>query len=39
MPAGLAPGGILDVVLPASTQPFNGWTPHPEVGASDGGGG
>ena len=38
MPAGLAPGGILDFVLPVSTQPFNGWTPHTEVGASEGGG-
>ena len=37
-PVDLAPGEILDVVLPASTQPFDGWTPHAEVGASEGGG-
>ena len=38
-PTDLAPGEVLDVVLPASTQPFDGWTPHAEVGASEGGGG
>ena len=37
-PVDLAPGEILDVVLPASTQSFDGWTPHAEVGASEGGG-
>ena len=37
-PTDLAPGEILDVVLPASTQSFDGWTPHAEVGASEGGG-
>ncbi len=36
-PTDLAPGEILDVVLPASTQSFDGWTPHAEVGASEGG--
>ncbi len=38
-PVDLAPGEILDVVLPASTQSFDSWTPHAEVGASEGGGG
>ena len=38
MPTDLAPGDVLDVVLPASTQSFDGWTPHAEVGASEGGG-
>ncbi len=37
-PTDLAPGEILDVVLPASTQSFDSWTPHAEVGASEGGG-
>ena len=37
-PVDLAPGEILDVVLPASTQAFDSWTPHAEVGASEGGG-
>ncbi len=37
-PTDLAPGEILGVILPASTQPFDGWTPHAEVGASEGGG-
>ncbi len=37
-PTDLAPGEILDVVLPASTQAFDSWTPHAEVGASEGGG-
>ena len=37
-PTDLAPGEILDVVLPASTQSFDGWTPHAEVGAGDGSG-
>ncbi len=37
-PTDLAPGEILDVVLPASTQSFDGWTPHAEVGGSEGGG-
>ncbi len=37
-PTDLAPGEILDIVLPASTQSFDGWTPHAEVGASEGGG-
>ena len=37
-PTDLAPGEIFDVVLPASTQSFDGWTPHAEVGASEGGG-
>ena len=36
-PTDLAPDEILDVVLPASTQPFDGWTPHADVGASEGG--
>ena len=37
-PTDLAPGEILDVVLPATTQAFDSWTPHAEVGASEGGG-
>ena len=38
-PTDLAPGEVLDVVLPASAQAFDGWTPHAEVGASEGGSG
>ncbi len=37
-PTDLAPGEVMDIVLPASTQSFDGWTPHAEVGASEGGG-
>ena len=37
-PVDLAPGAAMNVVLPASVQPFDGWTPHAEVGASEGGG-
>ncbi len=37
-PVDLAPGAAMNVLLPASTQPFDGWTPHAEVGASEGGG-
>ena len=36
-PTDLAPGAEMSVVLPASDQPFDGWTPHAEVGASEGG--
>lgn len=35
-PTDLAPGEVMDVVLPATAQPFNGWAPHAEVGASEG---
>ena len=37
-PTDLPPGAVLGVVLPASTQSFDGWTPHAEVGASEGSG-
>ncbi|MDE0197427.1 MAG: hypothetical protein OXK78_04480, partial [Caldilineaceae bacterium] len=38
-PADLAPGAAMNVILHGSAQPFDGWTPHAEVGASEGGGG
>ena len=37
-PTDLAPGATMNVALPATDQPFDGWTPHAEVGASEGGG-
>lgn len=37
-PTDLAPGQVIDIVLPATTQPFDSWTPHSEVGAGDSGG-
>ncbi len=37
-PTDLAPGAIMGVALPATAQPFDGWTPHAEVGAGEGGG-
>ena len=37
-PVDLAAGAAMNVILPASAQPFDGWTPHAEVGASEGGG-
>lgn len=36
-PIDLAAGEVMDVVLPATAQAFDGWTPHAEVGASEGG--
>ena len=38
-PTDLAAGAILDIVLDAGAQPFDSWTPHAEVGISEGGGG
>ena len=38
-PADLAPGAAMNVILHGSAQPFDGWTPHAEVGASEGGSG
>ncbi|MDE0120953.1 MAG: hypothetical protein OXS33_04410 [bacterium] len=38
-PVDLAPGEILAVDLPATAQPFTGWTPHAEVGRGEGTGG
>ena len=37
-PADLAPGTALNVILHASAQSFDGWTPHAEVGGGEGGG-
>ena len=31
-PVDLAPGQVADVTLPASSQPFDTWSPHAEVG-------
>ncbi len=38
-PTDLAAGEILDFVLDAGAQPFDSWTPHAEVGMSEGGSG
>ena len=38
-PTDLAAGEILDIVLDAGAQPFDSWTPHAEVGMSEGSGG
>jgi len=35
-PVDLAPGQIIDVVLPATSQGFTGWSPHAEVGSVEG---
>ena len=35
-PVDMAPGQVIDVVLPASGQ-FDGWVPHAEVGSGEGG--
>ena len=35
-PVDLAPGQVIDIVLPASGQ-FDGWVPHAEVGSGEGG--
>ncbi|MDE2637641.1 MAG: hypothetical protein OXI30_14870 [Chloroflexota bacterium] len=37
-PTDLAAGEILDIVLDAGAQPFDSWTPHAEVGMSEGSG-
>ena len=31
-PIDLAPGQIVDVTLPATSEPFTSWSAHPEVG-------
>ncbi len=31
-PVDLAPGQVVEVTLPASSQPFTSWSAHPEVG-------
>ncbi len=36
-PADLPPGGVMDVTLPASAQPFDTWSAHAEVGGGDSG--
>ena len=33
IPVDLAPGEKIDVTLPATSQAFDGWTPHAEVGS------
>ena len=38
-PTDLAAGEVLDIVLDAGAQPFDSWTPHAEVGMSEGAGG
>ncbi len=36
-PVDLAPGQIVDVMLPAGSQPFNSWVAHAEVGGAGAG--
>ena len=31
-PIDLAPGQVIDITLPATSQPFASWSAHPEVG-------
>ncbi len=38
-PTDMAAGDVLDIVLDAGAQPFDSWTPHAEVGMSEGAGG
>ncbi|MDE0120977.1 MAG: hypothetical protein OXS33_04530 [bacterium] len=38
-PVDLAPGEVIAIALPATPEPFTGWTPHAEVGSGEGGGG
>ncbi len=33
-PVNLAPGQVVDVMLPATATPFDGWSPHAEVGSA-----
>ena len=33
-PVDLAPGQVIDITLPATSQPFASWSAHPEVGCS-----
>ncbi|MCY4064282.1 MAG: hypothetical protein OXG53_18065 [Chloroflexi bacterium] len=35
-PTDLAAGAVLEIVLDAGAQPFDSWTPHAEVGMSEG---
>ena len=35
-PTDLAPGGVLEVTLEATQQPFEAWSAHPEVGNEEG---
>ena len=35
-PTDLAPGGVIEVTLEATTQPFDTWSAHPEVGSEEG---
>ena len=37
-PVDMAPGQVMRVDIPATAAPFTGWTPHAEVGSSEGGG-
>ena len=37
-PVELAPGEIINVTLPATSQAFDRWNGHPEVGSGEGGG-
>ena len=37
-PTDLAAGEIMDIVLDAGSQPFDSWTPHAEIGMSEGAG-
>ena len=39
IPTDLAVGEVLDIVLDAGAQAFDAWTPHAEVGPSEGGSG
>ena len=34
-PTDLAPGGVIEVTLEATTQPFETWSAHPEVGSEE----
>jgi hypothetical protein len=31
-PVDMAPNQVIDVILPATSQPFASWNAHPEVG-------
>lgn len=37
-PTDLTPGQVLNISLPATSQPFATWSPHAEVGSGEGGG-
>ena len=34
-PTDVAPGGVIEVTLEATTQPFDTWSAHPEVGSEE----